>query len=73
MRENAQLYIRPDALRFMKPDAPRYSGKDTLARFWPVAKDGRKSHQPVSGGHEGEFDAVTEAARQQDRIQGSGI
>lgn len=38
MRPAAHLWIRHDAYRFMPPGAPRRSGKDVVAYFWPEAK-----------------------------------
>jgi hypothetical protein len=36
-RNNAHLYIRHDAYRFAPPGSPRYSGKDVVRYFEPVA------------------------------------
>ena len=41
MRPNAHLYIRNDAWRFMRPGAPRYSGRDVVKYFWPDPEDQR--------------------------------
>jgi len=35
MRPNADLYVRPDAYRWMSPASPRLFGKDAVGYFWP--------------------------------------